>query len=52
VRRFLAGYLEEAEDGVGSDPAVAALWRALDRPGGIALRPLTDPALPRSVPPA
>jgi GNAT superfamily N-acetyltransferase len=51
VRRFLAGYLGEAEGGVGSDPAVAALWRALDRPDGIPLLALTDPALPRSVPP-
>lgn len=53
VRRFLTGYFLGTEGGQPEDPAAVALWQALDRPDGVPLLPLTDPArLPRSVDPA
>jgi hypothetical protein len=43
LRRFLSGYLEVTDGSAGHDPAVAALWRATERPGGVALLPLDKP---------
>ncbi|WP_328719124.1 GNAT family N-acetyltransferase [Streptomyces sp. NBC_00247] len=49
VRAFLTAYFVESEGAVGTDPASARLWRAVDQAGGIALLPLSDPsALPLS----
>lgn len=52
VRRFLTEYLVDTEGGLGTDPAVVALWQAVERPEGIPLLPLDDPdRLPLSTPP-
>ena len=49
--RFMTGYLNSCEGGVGSDPACVALFAALDRPGGVPLIDLTQYArVPRSTP--
>jgi GNAT superfamily N-acetyltransferase len=54
VRAFLSDYPSAAEGPAGPDDADGAasrMWRAVDRPGGIPLLPLDDPAaLPLSVP--
>jgi GNAT superfamily N-acetyltransferase len=51
VREFMAEYFEETEGKVPDDPAARALFAALDRPDGIPLLPLDEPAgLPVSVP--
>jgi GNAT superfamily N-acetyltransferase len=45
VRRFLTEYFTRGGEGaVGSDPETAALWRGLDRPAGIPVLPLDEPA--------
>jgi GNAT superfamily N-acetyltransferase len=44
LRRFLTEYLDGTDTGAGSDPAVAALWRGLDRPDGVPLLPLEEPS--------
>jgi GNAT superfamily N-acetyltransferase len=43
LRRFLTEYLESTEGSAGPDPAVDALWRGLERPGGVPLLPLDEP---------
>ncbi|HSV66696.1 MAG TPA: GNAT family N-acetyltransferase [Mycobacteriales bacterium] len=51
VRRLLTRYFTATEGAVGDDPASTALWRCLDRPEGVPLLPLDDPAaLPLSQP--
>jgi GNAT superfamily N-acetyltransferase len=38
LRAFLTGYLEGAEGGIADDAPTAALWRALEAPGGVPMR--------------
>ncbi|RRR99473.1 GNAT family N-acetyltransferase [Glycomyces terrestris] len=39
LRLFMEDYLEEVEGGVGADAETAALFAALDRPGGVPMGP-------------
>ena len=51
ISRFMREYFEETEGEVPADPPARALFAALDRPGGIPLLPLDEPAgLPVSTP--
>jgi GNAT superfamily N-acetyltransferase len=44
IRAFLTRYFRQTEGAVGEDPEASRLWRAIERPGGIPLLPLDDPA--------
>jgi GNAT superfamily N-acetyltransferase len=45
VARWLTGYLESAEGGVGTDPATEAVFAALRRPEGVPMLSFDDVAL-------
>ncbi|MGW0432942.1 GNAT family N-acetyltransferase [Micromonospora sp. NPDC003197] len=42
LRAFLTEYLQESEGRVATDDQTAALWRALDVPGGVPTWPVTE----------
>ena len=42
LRTFLTEYLQESEGRVATDSQTAALWRALDLPGGVPTWPVTE----------